>query len=95
MAQIYITPEKLTEISDRFTQHHHNIESMIKSINADREELFPPFTGAHPEEERLRNVIELLQRSSETLSSLSALLDHSAKSITIPDELLIDNPFKC
>ncbi len=90
----YPTPAQLAEISDRFTQHHHDIENIIVSVNSDMECLFPPFTGNHPEEEHLKNVLLRLQQSSDTLQAFSNLIKQGQKAINTPDEPLVTDQFR-
>lgn len=82
------TPEQLKEVSDRFEQHYHDINNIIKSINSDMGVLFPAFRGSNREEESLKEIILLLQKCGDSLHSFSDMMQYVLNAISIPDESL-------
>lgn len=88
---IYPTPGQIKEISDRFTQHQ---ESLKYIINSDKEVLFPPFTGAHPDKEFLERTLSFLEESSKYLSAFTKYIEQNITDSThLSKNVAIENIF--
>lgn len=82
-----LTSDSILKFSEKFAHYHADLERLASSIEEDMGILFPPFTGYHPEGERLREMVthlrmhgEYLNVYSESLLKISEIISHAENS---------------